>query len=273
MTTSDIPLRLGEYAVIREIGHGPTGFVCLVRAPDGSELAAKILHPRFAEDEHKIRRFEREAVVARSLSHPHLIRVHRVVAHSEFPTPFYLMDYLSGGHFGQYRGNATSAALEQLAQVCDALQYLHSKKLTHFDVKPSNMLVSATGTACLSDFGTVSATGGPPPGGTLGYMAPEHFAAESPDARADIYSAGVVLYELLTGELPYTASNPFALQYQISQSSGPPRPTSAINVSGQLWTVIERAMASSPADRFSSAAEMSEAIRAVAPLCANDKLQ
>src|SRR4051812_29763494 len=99
----ELPARLGEYDVLHEVGRGPNGFVCLVRGPDGREFAAKCLHPRFADDETRATRFEREALVTRSLAHPHIVRVHRVVCRPGSAIPFYLMDYLSSGHIGQFR--------------------------------------------------------------------------------------------------------------------------------------------------------------------------
>ena len=261
---TDVPTRLGEYEVLRAIGHGPNGFVCLVRGPEQRDLAAKVLHPRYAGDEQRVTRFEKEAHIARSLSHPHIIRVHRVVSHSNYPTPFYLMDYLSGGHFGQFRGVCTAQVLGLLADVCDALDYLHLKRLVHFDVKPTNILLAADTTVYLSDFGTVAGAGGPPPGGTLSYMSPEQYAAESPDARTDIYSAGVVLYEVAIGELPFTASNPFSLQYQIQHSDGPPRIGRAVAVPDGVGEILRRAMASRPDERFPTAAAMAAALRGAA---------
>lgn len=257
---TELPARLGDYEVLEEIGRGPNGYVCLVRDRDRREFAAKLLHPRYAGDPERCQRFVREALVARTLSHPHIVQVHKVVSHFDSPIPFYLMDHHTGGHVGRFRGTLTPDVLRLLADVCDALAYVHGRKLVHFDVKPSNILLGIDGTAYLTDFGTTVTAGGPPPGGTLPYMAPEHLAGEAADHRADIYSAGVVLYELAFGVLPFTASNPFALQYQIRNAAGPPRHEGA---SDPVWGVILRAMAREPADRFPSAAALAEAIRAV----------
>jgi serine/threonine-protein kinase len=261
----DLPARLGDYEILGEIGHGPTGYVCLVRAPEGHEFAAKVLHPRYAEDPERCQRFVREALVAKTLTHPHIVRVHRVVPHFDFPLPFYLMDHLTGGNIGRYRGGPTPETLGLLADICDALAYVHSRKLIHFDVKPSNILLGADGTAYLTDFGTtVTAAGGATPGGTLPYMAPEHLAGENADHRADVYSTGVVLYELVVGDLPFTASNPFALQYQIRHAGGPPRTERAAKTPDGVWAVVCRAMAPDPADRFSTAGALGDALRATA---------
>jgi serine/threonine-protein kinase len=260
----ELPARLGDYDVLGEVGRGPTGYVCLVRGPEGRDLAAKVLHPRYADDPERVRRFVSEALVAKTLAHPHIVKVHRVVSQFDFPIPFYVMDHLTGGHIGRFRGQLTPAVLGRLADVCDALAFLHARKLVHFDVKPTNILLAADGTAHLADFGTTTlVASGPPPGGTLAYMAPEHFAADAPDFRADVYSAGVVLYELSTGELPFAASNPFALQYQIQQSDGPPRPARA-GLPDAVWAVIRRAMAARPDDRYPTATDMAAALRSAA---------
>jgi eukaryotic-like serine/threonine-protein kinase len=260
----ELPARLGAHELLGEIGRGPSGFVCLVRAGDGREFAAKVLHPRYAEDLAHVARFEREAQVAVSLEHPRIVRVHQVVTHLEFSVPFFLMDYHTGGHAGRLRGGDIEQIVSLVANVCDALAYLHARGLVHFDVKPSNILLGADGAAYLSDFGTTApAANGGSAGGTVPYMAPEHLSGEGADHRADIYSAGVVLYDLSVGELPFVASNPFALQYQIRHAAGPPRTERAERVSEPLWAIITRAMAPNPNDRFLSAAVLAEALRAI----------
>ena len=257
----DRPERLGDYEAVEEVGRGPSGYVVRVRDGGGREFAAKVLYPRYADDPVRVLKFESEARLALSLHHPHIVRVHRLVTRAEAPTPFYLMDFLGGGHIGRHRRHLTAAVLGQVADVCDALHHIHAHGLVHFDVKPTNILLATDGTAFLADFGTTASAGVPPPGGTLPYMSPEHFDADRPDARADVYSAGVVLYELATGELPYMASNPFALQYQVRNSPGPPEPAKA--VAPAVWAIVRRAMASRPADRYPTTRDMAEDLRSI----------
>ncbi|MBX9580912.1 MAG: serine/threonine protein kinase [Gemmataceae bacterium] len=280
---TDRPDRLGEYEVVREVGRGPAGFVRLVRGRDGREFAAKVLDPRYADDAARVLGFEREALVARAVAHPHVVRVHRFVTHPDLPTPFYLMEHLPGGPITRARGDLP-ADLGRLADVCDALHHVHSRGLVHADVKPSNILPRADGSAVLTDFGLSATTAGPvttpnaffldespagPPAGTPGYMAPEVLAGGRADARADVYAAGVVLYELAVGTRPFSGTNPFALEYQVRASDGPDRDGPAADVPDPVWAVIRRAMAARPDDRFPTAAAMAEALRdASAPLAA-----
>ena len=125
----DVPARLGDYDVRGAIGHGPNGYVCLVADRDGREFAAKVLHPRYADDVERGRRFVREALVARSLVHPPIVRVHRVVPHFDAPLPFYVMDYYPTGHVGTLRGGPLAPTLAALTDACDALQHVHRTSL------------------------------------------------------------------------------------------------------------------------------------------------
>jgi serine/threonine-protein kinase len=273
----DIPRRLGTYDLLEEIGRGPVCTVWRGRRPgDPTDFALKILEPRYAEDEARARRFEDEARLAESLIHPHIVRVHELVPHVVSPLPFYVMDYIAGGNVNRFRAfphSELDTVLGILLQACEAIDFIHGQGLVHCDVKPTNILLDEQKHAFLTDFGVTAsaedmAEGGPR-GGTIAYMAPEQFAGflgESDpscrvDARSDIYSFGVVLYELTTGELPFRASNRFALIYQRLHSE--PRPPHALrsDLPAELDRVILRAMARRPEDRFQTAAELADALR------------
>jgi serine/threonine-protein kinase len=281
---STIPGQLHEYDLLEEVGRGPLCAVCRARwRADGSEVALKVLAPRYAEDAVRVQRFEDEAVLAQSLQHPHIVRVLRVVSQRESPLPFYVMEYLTGGNIGRYR-TAWAGRLPELLRlvegVCAALEYIHGRGLVHGDVKPTNVLLDGRGVAYLADFGTtadaaVLAAAGPS-GGTIPYMAPEQFAAfaigpaegkpgssaPAVDARSDLYSLGVLLYDVFVGELPFRGSNRFALLYQRHTSEPEPPPDVWAAIPPDVRAVIVKAMARAPTDRFQTAAEFATALGA-----------
>lgn len=275
-THPEIPRQLGEYTLTEEIGRGPQCTVWKGQRPGGNEVALKILEPRYVEDEWRVARFEQEAGLAQSLGHPHIVRVHQVVSHVKSPLPFYVMDYLAGGNIGQFRGARRAEFItigRVLLEVCAALEYLHGRGLVHCDIKPTNILLDQQQRAFLTDFGVVASsdnlaeTG--PLGGTIAYMAPEQFAAMSGqdvaappvDPRADIYALGTVMYDILTGELPFHGSNRFSLMYQRLHSE-PRRPSELRNdIPAELERVILKALAREPASRFQTAAEVAAALR------------
>jgi serine/threonine-protein kinase len=281
---TDIPRQLHEYDLLDEVGRGPLCAVCRARwRVDGSEVALKVLDPRYAEDTDRVLRFEDEAMLAQSLRHPHIVAVHRVITQRESPLPFYVMDYLRGGNIGRYRA-AWVGRLPELLRlmdgVCAALEYIHVRGLVHGDIKPTNVLLDGRGAAYLTDFGTtaaaadLAATG--PTGGTVPYMAPEQFAAFAMgpaegnpagsvppvDARADLYALGVLLYDLFVGELPFRGSNRFALLYQRLTTDPEPPPDVWAAVPSDIQSVVVKAMARAPTGRFQTAAEFATALRA-----------
>jgi serine/threonine-protein kinase len=281
MTNIDpaVPERLGDYEPVERIGRGP---YCVVwrarRAADGAEFALKVLEPRYAGDERRAARFEAEARLSLSLRHPHVVRVHEVVVPPRSALPFFVMDLMTGGQVGQFRGCAPGEfprLVRIFIEVCEALEYIHAAGLVHCDVKPSNVLLDGAGKAALADFGMAAspeqiAEEGAQ-GGTIAYMAPEQgeSLASDPgtsppvDARSDIYAVGAMMYEVFTGEPPFRGSNRFALMYQRSKAD--PRPPAEVRpeVPEPLSRAILRAMARSPADRFPSAAALAGALGAV----------
>jgi serine/threonine-protein kinase len=278
MSHEGSPERLLDYALLEQIGRGPWCSVWRVRRGNGPEQALKRLEPRYQDDPARVARFEAEARLAQSLVHPHIVRVHEVAGHDRAPQPFFVMDLLPGGSVGQFRGLELPRLpflRELLARVCDALGWLHGQGLVHCDVKPSNILLDGQGRPYLTDFGMaaspeqLAAEGAS--GGTVVYMAPEQMeslaqhgpASGAFDGRADLYAVGVLLYELLTGELPFRASNRFALLYQRSRTV--PKAPSALRpeLPADLDALVLRALAADPAGRFASAAELAAALRAV----------
>jgi serine/threonine protein kinase len=240
-----------------------------------AELALKVLDQRHAENPVHCQRFEQEARLARSLVHSHIVPVLDVAIPPQVALPLYVMPFLPGGHIGQFRGapaNQFPAVRQLLIQVCEALRYIHTRGLVHCDVKASNILLDGKGNAFLADFGMtatpeeLSQTGSR--GGTILYMSPEHFASLTAEAgttppvdgRSDIYSMGVLMYELFTGEPPFRASNRYSLMYQ--RLTTEPRPPAELrpDVSPGLSGAILKALTPDPAERFPTVAELSSAL-------------
>ncbi|VVJ23537.1 Serine/threonine-protein kinase PknB (EC [Amycolatopsis camponoti] len=257
---------LGEtlgYGGMSEVHHGHD-----VRL--GREVAIKILRADLARDPQFLERFRREAQNAAALNHPAIVAVYDTgEANAEFgPLPYIVMEYVEGrtlrdivkteGPMSQKR------AMEVMADVCAALDFSHRHGIVHRDVKPANVMITKNGAVKVMDFGIARAmhdgqsamTQTAAVIGTAQYLSPEQARGESVDARSDVYAAGCVLYELITGEPPFTGDSPVAVAYQHVRED--PSPPSSVNpaVAPELDAVVLKALAKGPANRYQSAAEM-----------------
>ncbi|WP_370962306.1 serine/threonine-protein kinase [Amycolatopsis sp. cg9] len=264
--------QFGPYRVESLIARGGMGKV--YRAHDTRHdrvVALKLLSPGFAADREFQERFRREAHAVARLREPHVIPIH---AYGELDGRLYLdMRLVDGDDLGSRlaAGGAPSpgAAVDIIGQVARALAAAHAEGLVHRDVKPSNVLVDATGFAYLVDFGIaraagadtgLTATGGAV--GTLDYMAPERFTDAPADHRVDVYSLACVLHQCLTGSKPFPASTAASL-IGAHLHQPPPRPSALRpGLPAAFDDVIARGMAKDPADRFGSVAELADAARA-----------
>ncbi|WP_290054872.1 serine/threonine-protein kinase [Amycolatopsis solani] len=264
--------QFGPYRVESLIARGGMGEV--YRAHDTRHdrvVALKLLAPGFAADREFQERFRREAHAVARLREPHVIPIH---AYGELDGRLYLdMRLVDGDDLGSRRaaGGAppVADAVDVVGQVARALAAAHAEGLVHRDVKPSNVLVDATGFAYLVDFGIAraagSATGLTATGGavgTLDYMAPERFTDAPADHRVDVYSLACVLHQCLTGSKPFPASTAASL-IGAHLHQPPPRPSALRpGLPAAFDDVIARGMAKDPADRFGSVAELADAARA-----------
>ena len=269
-----IPPRIGKYQVLDVLGRGGMGVV--YRARDsriGRDVAIKTLTDGFSDNADMLKRFYQEAGRTGNLRHPNIVIIYDFG--DENGLPYIVMEYLDGNPLDRLIRDKEplhlSVKLEIIEQVCSALAYAHSQGMIHRDVKPANIIVQQDGLVKLLDFGIARADedrvdGGMTRTGTLvgtpAYMAPERLLGNPFDGRSDIFSAGVVLYQLLTGKLPFDAEYPAILQQILEQD---PAPLSSFLPAhpAQLDQVIERALAKKPLDRFASAADMATDLSAI----------
>lgn len=267
-------LQFGRYAVIERIGSGGMGEVFRGRHVDlGREVAIKLLKkvggeaisPALAE------RFRREAEISARLDHPAVVRVHDVGSH---PLGMYMvMDLVDGEPLDQLLGAgplAPERALELARQVADALAEAHAAGIVHRDIKPQNIMVDRRGAARLLDFGIAALKGADHDltrtGALIGtpkYMSPEQLGSSKVDARSDIWSLGVVLYEMLTGEQPFEGETMFAVIAKVGEVDPTPPSRARKGIPVGVDKVVRGAMTRDLARRTASAAELAAALQAL----------
>lgn len=265
----ELPYELGRYRLEAEIGRGGMGIVyhaedtMLERA-----VAVKVLLPQLAADASFVQRFKREAQMAARLEHPNIVTVHDV---GQVEGLVYFVMRLVTGKPLDYlidEGLAWSRAESIAIQVADAMAYAHEHAVIHRDIKPENVIVGKDGAVTITDFGLArpeqSASGPTQAGiilGTPGYMAPEQALGKDVDARADIYAFGVMLYELITGDLPYDGETAFSIINQ--HISAPPPDLSKLRpeTPAYLSELVAKLMAKEKDDRPQSMREVSETLR------------
>jgi len=249
----------GRYQVLARIGGGGMADVWLAEdAHLQRRIALKVLHRRFAQDREFVMRFQREAESAAGLQHPNIVSV---FDRGEFEGTYYIaMQYIDGPTLKQLidSGITLEQAVAVIRQVLQAAGYAHRQGIVHRDLKPQNVIVDAEGKAVVTDFGIARAgvseitqTGSVM--GTPHYLSPEQAQGFEVTAVSDLYSVGVMLYEALTGRVPFEGESAVAVAMkQVSQM--PQRPSSAQpRVSPALDAVVMRALEKDPGQRFQSA--------------------
>ena len=266
---------LGRYELVEDVGEG--GMATVYRARDKElrrDVAVKVLFPHLARREEVVRRFPREARAAAGLEHANILRVYDVGGGDSDDPPYIVMELIRGHSLlGEIerRGPMLSEVVACIGAVlADALAVAHKAGIIHRDIKPANVMIDGTGRVLLADFGVarletedslVTKTGALL--GTPAYMSPEQAAGDTATERSDLYSLGATLYQLATGQLPYTGS-PAKVLAQIAQGAYVSAGKRRTEVGPDLSRVIDRLMAVEATARPASAAEVASELRAIA---------
>ena len=261
---------LGKYRIIENLGSGGTAEVYKAYQPGlDRHVAIKVLHPFLADEKDFLTRFQREARVVATLRHPNIVQVYDFDFDAEDNAYYMVMECVDGPslktRLQEMAQEGQRLPLEEtirvVAAVANALDYAHQHGMVHRDVKPANIMFAQDEQIILTDFGIakmLNVTGLTASGamvGTPAYMAPEQGMGQAGDERADIYSLGVVLYELVTGHLPFDADTPLGVVLKHINAPLPPPTTLNPNLSPGIEAVITRALAKDPNNRYQTANE------------------
>ncbi len=253
-----------RYEIVRLLGSGGMADVYLARDIHlGREVAIKVLYGRYSRDEEFVTRFRREAQAAAGLNHPHIVSVYD---RGESDGSYYIaMEYLEGKSLKELiaeKGRLpTDKAIFVARQILQALQFAHEHNVIHRDIKPQNIVINGRGQVKVTDFGIARAgasakmteTGSIL--GTAQYLSPEQAKGKSVEQNSDMYSVGIVLYEMLTGQVPFEGENPVAIA--LKHISDEPVPPQALvpSIPDNLNTVVMKALAKDAHDRYRTAEE------------------
>ena len=263
--------QFGPYQIVRPLGEGGMAAVYKAYQPAMERyVALKVLPRHFADDPQFVARFQREAKLLAQLQHPHILPVFdygQAEGYTYIVMPFVQSGTLTGSLKGQ---PLSLARIRQIiSQIGDALNYAHARGLIHRDVKPSNVLIDESGNCLLTDFGlarmvedSVNLTISGTIMGTPAYMSPEQGSGQRIGPRSDVYSLGVILYEMATGRVPYTAETPVAVIFKHIQDPLPPARSLNPVLPDSVERVILKALSKTPEDRYQTAGDMVRAIQA-----------
>lgn len=269
----DTPLpQIKGYRLLRVINHGGMSIVYLgEQLALSREVAIKVMQPQALSDEVSRRRFENEVRTIARLEHPHVVRIHELGRTAD-RLPYYTMPYLARGHLGQRTFRTKDGGVDEarviaiLRTLLSALEYAHANGVVHRDVKAENVLFDDTEQPLLADFGIALRRGFGPRVTTAGlavgstaYMAPEQARGEHVDGRADLYSLGVLAWEMLTGHLPYRAADALSMAVMHAQDPIPRLPPEL-----RHWQrFMNSALAKVPVERFRDVGQMGAGLTAI----------
>ena len=255
---------INHYRIIEKIGAGGMGEVYLAEDTElNRKVALKFLSPHLCQDADCRARFKREAQAAAKLNHPNIVTIHEVSEHNG--RPFFAMELVEGQPLGELikQGDCSFDKVIDLSlQICEGLQEAHKAGITHRDIKPANILVSQTGRAKLVDFGLASVAGADKLTkegstlGTIGYMSPEQVQGKPTDHRSDLFSFGVVLYELISCKSPFKGETAAATMNAIAQQTPDPLVRYKTGVPDELQRIVSKLLRKDPALRYQTAADV-----------------
>ena len=264
--------RLGRYEILEELGRGAMGKVYRARDPKiGRVVAIKTVRAfgaRPGEDEQYRQRFFREAQAAGNLSHPGIVTIYDVGEEETTQIPYIVMEYVAGRTLESWltddsrQRSSLDTNIDLVRQLAEALDYAHAQNIVHRDIKPANIIVTLEGRAKITDFGVARLTQSEftVEGqliGTPAYMSPEQLKGEPVDGRSDLFSLGVILYWLLTGEKPFVGD---ATTVIVKILYGDPTPVSHLNSSlgSEYDCVVSRALARDPTARYQRGKQLAQ---------------
>src|SRR5579859_7935334 len=266
--------RIGSYQIVARLGKGGMGDVYRARQTLGGglvrDVALKLIDSRLAAAPEFAARFKREAQTLVALSHPHILKAFDFGEYQD--TVYLIMELMPGGSLTDLirKGPLPFETITRLLdQIGSALDYAHREGVIHRDLKPQNVLLDKSNNAFLTDFGiaklvsqTSALTHTNEAIGTPAYMAPEQWVKSAVDARADLYSLGVMLFEMIGGQVPFQGDTPFRVMHMHANELPPSVRTVRPDAPPTLDRVIHKAMAKDPADRYESAATLTADVKA-----------
>jgi len=255
---------VSHYKILDKLGEGGMGVVYKARDTKlDREVALKFLPPHLIKKDTDLARFVQEAKAAAALNHPNVCTIHEI--HDEGENPFIVMEYVEGETLKERKkdkGKRIKEVIDIALQIAEALKAAHKKGIIHRDIKSENIMVTETGQVKVMDFGlaklrgAVKLTKSSSTVGTMAYMSPEHLQGKEVDGRTDIFSFGVVLYEMLTGQLPFKGEYDSAMMYAIINEEPEPILKHRSDLSSELLHVLNRALEKDPEERYQSVDDM-----------------
>jgi len=277
ISSTPIPAKLGRYEIVEPIGSGAMGRVFLARDPKiNRTVAIKAVDLASECETHELdgarSRFLREAEAAGRLSHPDIVTIYDVGENGGIV--YIAMEYVHGRRLSDFAAPDAllppASALELLARAADALHYAHRHNVVHRDIKPANIMYdSPSNTLKLTDFGMARLTDAARTRagivlGTPSFMSPEQLEGKNVNGHTDLFALGVTLFQLLTGQLPFRGTSMTKLMFVIANEPHPAIASLRADLPAWIGSILDKALAKDPSDRYRDGAEMAHALRAAA---------